>query len=151
MQLNAAFHRIAFRNRHVSLEPALDAPPPLRLFLRAAVFIWSSLRPSSSMKRPDSSDNHLDSGVAKPILLFRLIISTGRSSTTASRRRYFVVGSRTMVVFDDVSREKLILYPHQLKWKAGKNHIAQKADYRTVPVDGGEPLRLAIALTGGEK
>ena len=52
-----------------------------------------------------------------------------------------IVGSKTMIVFDDVSEEKLFLYPHKIEWKNGKVPIVQKAEYQIIPVDKGEPLK----------
>ncbi len=59
-------------------------------------------------------------------------------------QKLIVVGSKAMVVFDDVSKEKLFLYPHTIEWKDGKIPIAQKADYQIVPVEAGEPLKLEL-------
>jgi UDP-2-acetamido-3-amino-2,3-dideoxy-glucuronate N-acetyltransferase len=56
-------------------------------------------------------------------------------------QKLIVVGSKAMAVFDDVSKEKLFLYPHTIKWKEGKIPVAQKADYQVVPIEDGEPLR----------
>ncbi|MBI4848694.1 MAG: Gfo/Idh/MocA family oxidoreductase [Nitrospirae bacterium] len=59
-------------------------------------------------------------------------------------QKLIVVGSKAMVVFDDVSKEKLFLYPHTIEWKDGKIPIAQKADYQVVPIEAGEPLKLEL-------
>ncbi len=59
-------------------------------------------------------------------------------------QKLVVVGSRGMAVFDDDTKEKLFLYPHQIEWREGKIPYAQKAEYRVVPVDMREPLRLEI-------
>ena len=56
-------------------------------------------------------------------------------------QKLIVVGSKAMVVFDDVSTEKLLIYPHEIEWREGKIPIAQKADCQTVPIESGEPLR----------
>src|SRR5438093_2017116 len=56
-------------------------------------------------------------------------------------QKLVVVGDRQMAVFDDVETEnKLVLYPHSIKWK---NHqpIPNRADARPVPVDCSEPLK----------
>jgi UDP-2-acetamido-3-amino-2,3-dideoxy-glucuronate N-acetyltransferase len=52
-----------------------------------------------------------------------------------------VVGSKAMAVFDDVSKEKLFLYPHKIEWKEGKIPVVQKAEYQVVPVEKKEPLK----------
>ena len=44
-------------------------------------------------------------------------------------QKLVVVGSKAMAVFDDVSSEKLFLYPHKIEWLAGKIPVATKADY----------------------
>jgi len=56
-------------------------------------------------------------------------------------QKLIVVGSKAMAVFDDISKEKLLLYPHSIEWKDGKIPIAQKADYVVIPVDQKEPLK----------
>ncbi len=56
-------------------------------------------------------------------------------------QKLIVVGSRAMAVFDDVSKEKLFLYPHTIQWKEGRIPVAQKVDYKVVPIDSGEPLK----------
>ncbi len=56
-------------------------------------------------------------------------------------QKLIVVGSEGMVVFDDVSSEKLHLHRHKIEWIDGKTPIAQKSDYEVVPVSDGEPLR----------
>ncbi|MBF0328694.1 MAG: Gfo/Idh/MocA family oxidoreductase [Nitrospirae bacterium] len=59
-------------------------------------------------------------------------------------QKLIVVGSKAMAVFDDVSEEKLFLYPHKIEWRDGNIPVAQKADYVVVPVDKGEPLKLEL-------
>jgi len=56
-------------------------------------------------------------------------------------QKLVVVGSKAMVVFDDMSREKLFLYPHTIEWRDGKIPVAHKADYKVVPVEPKEPLK----------
>ena len=59
-------------------------------------------------------------------------------------QKLVVVGSKAMAVFDDVSREKLFLYPHKIEWKDGKIPIAHKAPYEVIPIEEGEPLKLEL-------
>jgi len=59
-------------------------------------------------------------------------------------QKLIVVGSKAMAVFDDVSKEKLFLYPHKIEWKDGKIPIAHKAEYEVIPVENGEPLKLEL-------
>jgi UDP-2-acetamido-3-amino-2,3-dideoxy-glucuronate N-acetyltransferase len=56
-------------------------------------------------------------------------------------QKLIVVGSKAMVVFDDVSEGKLFIYPHKIEWKEGKIPVAQKADYYPVEVEHREPLQ----------
>ena len=56
-------------------------------------------------------------------------------------QKLVVVGSKAMVVFDDISREKLFLYPHTIEWRDGKIPVAHKADYKVIPVEEREPLK----------
>ncbi len=59
-------------------------------------------------------------------------------------QKLIVVGSKAMAVFDDLTEEKLFVYPHKIEWKDGKIPIAQKADYKIVQVAKCEPLKLEI-------
>lgn len=56
-------------------------------------------------------------------------------------QKLIVVGSKAMAVFDDVSKEKLFVYPHKIEWKNGKIPVAQKADYQVIHFSDGEPLK----------
>ena len=60
-------------------------------------------------------------------------------------QKLIVVGSKAMAVFDDMSKEKLFLYPHKIEWKDGKIPIAQKADYQVIPIETGEPLKRELS------
>ncbi len=55
-------------------------------------------------------------------------------------QKLVVVGSEKMAVFDDVSKEKLFLYPHKIKWEKGTIPVAEKADYVTVEFEQKQPL-----------
>jgi len=59
-------------------------------------------------------------------------------------QKLIVVGTKAMVVFDDVSKEKLFYYPHSIEWKEGKIPVAQKADFKVIPIEEGEPLKLEL-------
>lgn len=56
-------------------------------------------------------------------------------------QKLIVVGTKAMAVFDDVSKEKLFIYPHKIEHENGKIPIAQKAEHYNVPVEDKEPLR----------
>jgi UDP-2-acetamido-3-amino-2,3-dideoxy-glucuronate N-acetyltransferase len=56
-------------------------------------------------------------------------------------QKLIVVGSKAMAVFDDVSKEKLFLYPHKIEWKEGKIPVAQKSEFQVIPVRKAEPLK----------
>ncbi len=58
--------------------------------------------------------------------------------------KLIVVGSKAMAVFDDLTDEKLFLYPHSIEWKGGKIPVAQKADRKIIAVDDEEPLKLEL-------
>jgi len=64
-------------------------------------------------------------------------------------QKLIVVGSKAMAVFDDVSKEKLFLYPHTIEWKEGKIPVAQKAEYKVIAFESGEPLRLELEHFAG--
>jgi len=55
-------------------------------------------------------------------------------------QKLVVVGDKKMVVFDDVSKEKLFLYPHRIEW-LNRAPIASKAEAEIVPLETSEPLR----------
>lgn len=59
-------------------------------------------------------------------------------------QKLIIVGSKAMVVFDDISKEKLFFYPHKIEWKNGDMPIACKANYEVIPIDKGEPLHLEL-------
>ena len=59
-------------------------------------------------------------------------------------QKLVIVGSKAMVVFDDISKEKLFFYPHKIEWRNGDMPVACKAEYEIIPVDNGEPLRLEL-------
>ena len=56
-------------------------------------------------------------------------------------QKLVVVGSKAMAVFDDMSDEKLVVYPHTIEWKEGKIPVAQKADHYTLDIERQEPLK----------
>ncbi len=56
-------------------------------------------------------------------------------------QKLIVVGSKAMAVFDDLTKEKLFIYPHKIEWKSGKIPVAHKAKYHCVKVENKEPLK----------
>jgi UDP-2-acetamido-3-amino-2,3-dideoxy-glucuronate N-acetyltransferase len=56
-------------------------------------------------------------------------------------QKLVVVGDRKMAVFDDLTAEKLFLYPHKIEWQ-NRAPIAHKADAEVVSVVMDEPLRI---------
>jgi UDP-2-acetamido-3-amino-2,3-dideoxy-glucuronate N-acetyltransferase len=42
-------------------------------------------------------------------------------------QKLVVIGSEKMAVFDDISKEKLFIYEHKIKWEKGKIPIAEKS------------------------
>jgi UDP-2-acetamido-3-amino-2,3-dideoxy-glucuronate N-acetyltransferase len=70
-------------------------------------------------------------------------------------QKLIVVGSRAMAVFDDLSSEKLLIYPHKIRWKNGKIPIAVKAEHYAVKIKKKEPLKeearhFIECVTGGK-
>jgi len=45
-----------------------------------------------------------------------------------------------MAVFDDMRKEKLLIYPHTIEWK-GRVPVAAKADAEVIKIEEGEPLK----------
>ncbi|MEI8349149.1 MAG: Gfo/Idh/MocA family oxidoreductase [Candidatus Omnitrophota bacterium] len=58
--------------------------------------------------------------------------------------KLIVVGSKAMAVFDDLTKEKLFIYPHKIEWHNGKIPVAHKAEYYCLPIEEKEPLREEI-------
>jgi UDP-2-acetamido-3-amino-2,3-dideoxy-glucuronate N-acetyltransferase len=56
-------------------------------------------------------------------------------------QKLVVVGEKKMGVFDDLTEEKLFLYPHKIEWLK-RIPIAKKAKVEVVPLKMSEPLRL---------
>jgi len=59
-------------------------------------------------------------------------------------QRLVVVGSGKMAVFNDCIEEKLVVYPHTIKWKDGRIPVAHRAPHEVIPVGGEEPLRAEL-------
>jgi UDP-2-acetamido-3-amino-2,3-dideoxy-glucuronate N-acetyltransferase len=55
-------------------------------------------------------------------------------------QKLVVVGSDKMAVFDDISDEKLFVYPHKITWEKGKIPVAHKADYNVLEFEKKQPL-----------
>ena len=55
-------------------------------------------------------------------------------------QKLVVVGEKKMAVFDDVSQEKLLLYPHKIEW-LHRIPVAAKADAEPVEIEMKEPLK----------
>jgi UDP-2-acetamido-3-amino-2,3-dideoxy-glucuronate N-acetyltransferase len=56
-------------------------------------------------------------------------------------QKLVVVGGKKMAVFDELTEEKLFLYPHKIEWQQ-RIPVACKAEAEVVPVDMSEPLKL---------
>ncbi|MFH0732520.1 MAG: Gfo/Idh/MocA family oxidoreductase [Candidatus Omnitrophota bacterium] len=59
-------------------------------------------------------------------------------------QKLIVVGSKAMAVFDDLTKEKLFIYPHEIEWTNGKIPIARKADHYCVKISDEEPLKVEL-------
>ncbi len=55
-------------------------------------------------------------------------------------QKLVVVGSEKMAVFDDVSQEKLFVYPHTIEIEDGNIPVAHKADREVVEFEPSQPL-----------
>lgn len=55
-------------------------------------------------------------------------------------QKLVIVGSEKMAVFDDVSKEKLFVYPHSIDFMEGEIPVARKADYHTLEFEQKQPL-----------
>lgn len=55
-------------------------------------------------------------------------------------QKLVVIGSQAMAVFDDMTQEKLFIYPHRVEWKDGRIPVAHKAEHYCMPVKNKEPL-----------
>jgi len=56
-------------------------------------------------------------------------------------QKLVVVGSKKMAVFDDVSDDKLLIYPHKIDFINGEIPVARKAESYSVDFEKKEPLR----------
>lgn len=70
-------------------------------------------------------------------------------------QKLVVVGDKKMAVFDDMSKEKLFLYPHEIKW-VKRIPVASKAEVDVVAFNMEEPLKAECkhfldCVAGGNK
>ncbi|HOL23220.1 MAG TPA: Gfo/Idh/MocA family oxidoreductase [Candidatus Hydrothermia bacterium] len=56
-------------------------------------------------------------------------------------QKLVIVGSKNMAVFDDLSEEKLFLFPHKIRWEQSGLPVAEKAERIVVPTEKKEPLK----------
>jgi len=56
-------------------------------------------------------------------------------------QKLLVVGSKKMAVFDDVSQQKLLIYPHRIDFIDGDIPVARKAESYPVSFETREPLK----------
>lgn len=59
-------------------------------------------------------------------------------------QKFVVVGSKNMAVFNDQAEDKLLLYPHKVKWIKGIP-TALKAEHKPVKIENYEPLARACS------
>jgi UDP-2-acetamido-3-amino-2,3-dideoxy-glucuronate N-acetyltransferase len=60
-------------------------------------------------------------------------------------QKLIVVGTKKMAVFDDVSDQKLVLYPHKVEVQADTIPLVEEAKAEPVPIEMIEPLRKACS------
>lgn len=96
--------------------------------------VWASGGSYLQHKIPDTTLTTLDfpSGVKAHIFVSWL--------HPFKEQKLVVVGNEKMAVFDDVSREKLLLFPHKIHWLE-RIPVASRAEAEIVPVKTDEPLR----------
>jgi len=56
-------------------------------------------------------------------------------------QKLIVVGDKKMGVFDDLTKEKLFLYPHKIEWQ-NRHPVASKAEVEIILVEEAEPLKM---------
>jgi len=56
-------------------------------------------------------------------------------------QKLVIVGGKKMAVFDDLTEEKLFLYPHKIEWQ-NRIPVAHKADVEIVKFEMSEPLKI---------
>ncbi len=56
-------------------------------------------------------------------------------------QKLVVVGTKNMVVFDDMIENKLVQYPHKIEFENGKIPVAKRADSFTIELENKEPLK----------
>ncbi|MBD3380146.1 MAG: oxidoreductase [Candidatus Omnitrophica bacterium] len=56
-------------------------------------------------------------------------------------QKLVVVGSKAMAVFDDMAKDKLVLYAHKIEWERGEIPVAHKAAGKAVKLAIKEPLK----------
>jgi UDP-2-acetamido-3-amino-2,3-dideoxy-glucuronate N-acetyltransferase len=56
-------------------------------------------------------------------------------------QKLVVVGSKKMAVFDDISEEKLCIYPHEIKLEDGGIPVVHRADYISIDFVPRQPLK----------
>jgi Predicted dehydrogenases and related proteins len=59
-------------------------------------------------------------------------------------QKLVVIGTKNMAVFNDRIEDKLVLYPHKVKWVSGLP-VAAKAPHKVVSISSEEPLKKACA------
>lgn len=55
-------------------------------------------------------------------------------------QKLVVIGTQGMLIFDDITKEKLFYYPHKIEWNNGIPQ-AKKEDVQVIPVENKEPLK----------
>jgi UDP-2-acetamido-3-amino-2,3-dideoxy-glucuronate N-acetyltransferase len=56
-------------------------------------------------------------------------------------QKMIFVGSEGMIVFDDLTQEKVFLYPHKTTWIDGKIPVVNKAEFKIIETEKSEPLK----------
>jgi len=116
----------SFAPHDISVVLWLLAEMPQTVYAAGGNYLQSSI--------PDTTLTNLDfpSGVKAHIFVSWL--------HPFKEQKLVVVGDKKMAVFDDVSQEKLLLYPHKINW-VQRVPIASRAEAEVVEVEHKEPLQ----------
>lgn len=121
---------LSFAPHDISVILALAGEEPHEVFSHEASFVNKGIGDTTVtiMKFPSGIKAHIFISWLHPYKEQKLV----------------VVGSKAMVLFDDLTTEKLFIYPHKVSFQDGEIPIVQKAEYELLPelLNHTEPLRL---------
>jgi UDP-2-acetamido-3-amino-2,3-dideoxy-glucuronate N-acetyltransferase len=115
----------SFAPHDISLILSIVGEMPENVVARGAVYLQRNVEDVTLtfMKFPSGTNAHIFVSWLNPFKEQKLV----------------VVGSSKMAVFDDVSDEKLVIFPHRIEWD-GNSPVASKAEREIVHSEEKEPL-----------